>query len=119
MLPIFITTVGIYSLSILTLLVSIFNVSCILKTQERKYKNVAHISWISAFTMMIVGSLSACFFTIVSVFMEDHCILLDYTEGAESVSGVSNLYPDQLVPILNTCMFGESKNAAIDLGLET
>lgn len=69
--------------------------------------------------MMIVGSLSACFFTIVSVFMEDHCILLDYTEGAESVSGVSNLYPDQLVPILDTCMFGESKNAAIDLGLET
>jgi len=79
-LPIFITTVVIYSLSVIFLLFSIVNVCCILSTHERKYKNVAHISWVSAFTMMIIGSLSACFFTLISLLIEDHCLILNYTE---------------------------------------
>ena len=79
-LPIFITTVVIYSLSVICLAFGIYIVACILKTQERKYKNVAHITWVSAFVMMIVGSLSACFFTLVSMLLEDHCNILDYTE---------------------------------------
>jgi len=87
-LPIFITTVVIYSLSVICVLISIINVCCILRTQERKYKNVAHISWISAFTMMIVGSLSACFFTLVSVLTDDHCIILDITESNMNVAEV-------------------------------
>jgi len=65
-LPSFIVSTVVYSLSVVFLLYSIINVCCIMKTQERKYKNIAHISWISAFLMMIVGSLSACFFTLVS-----------------------------------------------------
>ena len=48
-----------------------------MKTQERKYKNIAHISWISAFLMMIVGSLSACFFTLVSTQLDDYCEILE------------------------------------------
>lgn len=79
-LPIFITTVVIYSLSVICLIMSIFVVTCILTTQERRYKNVAHVTWISAFTMMIVGSMSACFFTLTSLLTEDHCVILDYTE---------------------------------------
>ena len=90
----FITTVVIYSLSIISLVLSIVNVSCILKTQERKYKNVAHISWISAFIMMIVGSLSACFFTLVSLFTDDHCLILDSNEASSTVEGVPQLYPE-------------------------
>ena len=79
-LPIFISTLVIYSLSVICLVMSIYIISCILKTQERKYKNVAHISWISAFIMLIVGSLSACLFTLVSLLTDDHCTILDYTE---------------------------------------
>ena len=107
-LPIFITTVVIYSLSVICLLLSILNFACILKTQLRKYKNVAHISWISAFTMMIVGSLSACFFTLVSLFTEDHCLILDYTERHKNVAGVPQRYPAGIVPLLNTCMFAKT-----------
>lgn len=69
-LPIFITTVVIYSLSVICIIFSFIIILCILKTQERKYKNVAHISWVSAFVMMIVGSLSACFFTLASLLFE-------------------------------------------------
>ena len=69
--------------------------------------------------MMIVGSLSACFFTSVSLFTDDHCLILDIKEQNDSVAGVPMLYPEQLVPILNTCLFSEAKNAAADLGIET
>ena len=85
---------------------SIYIISCILKTQERKYKNVAHISWISAFIMLIVGSLSACLFTLVSLLTDDHCTILDYTEDKKTVESVPHLYPEKLVPVLNTCLFG-------------
>lgn len=114
-LPIFISTQVIYSLSVICLVVSIYIIACILKTQQRKYKNVAHITWVSTFIMLIVGSLSACFFTIVSLLTDDHCTILDYTEEQKSVAGVPHLYPASLVPIMNTCLFGDVKNASIDL----
>lgn len=115
----FITTLVIYSLSVFSIVISIYIISCILKTQERKYKNVAHISWISAFIMLIVGSLSACYFTIVSLLTDDHCTILEYTEDKKDVSGVQHIYPTKIVPIMNTCLFGSVKNAAIDLDMET
>jgi len=68
---------------------SIFIVFCILKTEERKYKNVAHIAWVSAFIMMIVGSLSACLFTLMSLLTDDHCMVLDYSEQMKSVSNLT------------------------------
>lgn len=114
----FITILVIYSLSVISLCISIYIISCILKTQKRVYKNVAHISWISAFIMLIVGSLSACIFTLVSMLTDDHCIMLDYTETNSDVAGVP-YYPDGLSPILNTCLFGKEKNAAIDLDMMT
>ena len=76
-LPSFIVSTVVYSLSVIFLLYSIINICCIMKTQERKYKNIAHISWISAFLMMIVGSLSACFFTLVSTQLDDYCEILE------------------------------------------
>ena len=69
--------------------------------------------------MMIVGSLSACFFTLVSMLTDDHCFILDYTEDNKTVAGVPQLYPEGLVPILDTCLFGEIQNAAVDLDLYT
>ena len=109
----------IYSVSVICIILSIFIVFCILKTQERKYKNVAHISWVSAFIMMIVGSLSACFFTLLSLLTDKHCEILDYTENNKSVDGIPLFYPTGTVSLLNTCLFGEQKSASIDLGLKS
>ena len=50
---------------------------------------------------------------------DDHCFILDYTEDNKTVAGVPQLYPEGLVPILNTCLFGEIQNAAVDLDLYT
>ena len=68
--------------------------------------------------MMIVGSLSACFFTVVSLFTDDHCKIFEYTEAKKSAAGVPHLYPTSLVPIMDTCLFGDLKNAAIDLEMQ-
>ena len=67
--------------------------------------------------MMIVGSLSACFFTLVSVLTDDHCIILDMTEANANVADVPNIYPQDIVTVMNTCLFAETKNAASDLGI--
>ena len=114
----FITTVVIYSLSVICIIASIFIVFCILKTQERKYKNVAHISWVSAFIMMIIGSLSACIFTLISLLTENHCMILNYTEKQNSVNGLQDLYPTSIVPLLDTCLFGLEKEATVPLGID-
>ena len=71
--------------------------------------------------MMIVGSLSACFFTLVSLFTDDHCRILDYTENHNTVAGVPQIYPEGIVDLLNRCMFAETseQSAAYSLELNT
>ena len=116
-IPVSLTTVVICSLSILCMLFSITIVACILATQKRAYKNVAHVTWISAFIMMIAGSISTCFFTLVSLLLDEHCAILDYTEKNKEASGVPSIYPNKIAPLMNTCLFGQEKNAAIELDL--
>lgn len=42
---------------------------------------------------------------------------MDYTEREGDMSGISHMYPDKLVPLLNTCIFEEEKNVAQDLDI--
>lgn len=68
---------------------------------------------------MIVGSISASFFTLTSLLTEDHCVILDYTETVQDTAGVSMIYPSELVPVLNTCLFSDDKNVASILNIQT
>lgn len=49
--------------------------------------------------------------------MDDHCTILDYTEQTKDATGTPSIYPDNLAPLMNTCLFGETKNAAIELDM--
>ena len=116
-IPIALAEIVIYSLSVLCILASILIVSCILATQKRAYKNVAHIGWISALFMLMAGSVTTCFFSLVSMLLDEHCAILDYTERNRDASGLPSIYPDKMAPLMNTCLFGELKNAAVELNL--
>jgi hypothetical protein len=37
-------------------LVSIFFVTCVIKTQQRRFKNAAHISWVAPLVMLFVNT---------------------------------------------------------------
>lgn len=68
---------------------------------------------------MIVGSLSACLFTLLSLETDTHCNILNYTEQQKTVADMPLIYPASLVPLLDTCLFGDDKDAGIPLGIQT
>lgn len=81
LLPLFITGVILFSLQIILIITSVFIVSCVLKTQERKYKNVAHISWASSLIIITMSSIYSGFFISLGVIhSSDVCHLMDYAD---------------------------------------
>ena len=106
--PVFITGIVLYSLEALMIIVSVWIISCVLKTQERRYKNIAHISWASSLSVIFINSIYTGIFIHLSVSSSrDACNLLDYTEREEDFSQVTTIFNPQISPILNTCVFGE------------
>lgn len=121
LLPLFITGIVAYALQLVLLIASIIIVVCVIKTQERKFKNIAHTTWVSAFFMVVLASVYGGFFMIIAVNQsQDTCDLMNYSERQQDVQNVTTLYNAKLAPILNTCMFSEpeGQNAAINLGIQ-
>ena len=120
MLPLFISGLVLFSLQIILIIVSVYIVSCVLKTQERRYKNVAHISWASQMTIILLSSVYSGFFISLGVIHStDTCHLMDYSDYTESTSEITTLYNQELSPLLNTCIYNEpaEQNAAINMGI--
>ena len=114
-LPIFISGVGLYTISFILQIVSIIIVTCVLITKERTYKNIAHVSWCTAAVLLVFGIIFTFFFTVTALIARDSCIILDYTKDHNSTADLPLLYPEYLSPLLDTCLFSDKKNAADNL----
>lgn len=96
-------------------LLSILIVVQVLRTQERRFKNVAHFSWVSPSAMLITGSIFQCLSTVLSLFLNYECTV--YEQPTQFVQVEGN--PD-LAPLLSVCLSNESptqQSAAIPLNL--
>ena len=113
--PIFIGSVSLYSISFILQALSVVIVSCVLVTKERKYKNVAHVSWCTAATTLFMGIIFTFFFTIVSLVGRDTCIILNQSESRGTTADMPLYYPEPIVPLLDECLFSDQKNAAHNL----
>ena len=77
--PLFYGGLSVYLISFILQFVSIIIVSCVLITKERRYKNIAHVSWCTAAVTLVLGIIFTFFFTITALMARDSCIILDYT----------------------------------------
>ena len=93
-LPIFIGGSSLYAISFILQFISIIIVSCVLVTKERRYKNIAHVSWCTAAVTLVFGIIFTFFFTITALLARDSCIILDYTEAKKSTAELPLLYPE-------------------------
>ena len=78
--PLFIASVVIYSVGILAILTAIVLSSCLLKTEGRRCKSKASITWLAAMVMILCSSISACFFSLGIKSTNSQCEVLDFTE---------------------------------------
>ena len=118
-LPIFIGGSSLYTISFILQFISIIIVSCVLITKERRYKNIAHVSWCTAAVTLVFGIIFTFFFTITAVIARDSCIILDYTETKKTTAELPLIYPESLSPLLDSCLFSEEQNAADNLNFGT
>ena len=116
MTPVFVASGTLYLISFILQTLSIVIVGCVLVTKERKYKNVAHVSWCTAATTLFMGMIFTFFFTLASILIRDSCIVLDHTENTKTTADLALVYPQEITPLLDACLFSRTKNAADNLG---
>ena len=98
---------------------SVIIVGCILLTKKRKYKRKANISWCTAATTLFIGIFFTFFFAVVSIIVRDNCIILEQAEVNKSSADMPLLYPQEVTPLLNACLFSTTKNMADYMGFGT
>ena len=80
LLPLFSAAIGLYGLAFILQIIAIVIVSCVLATKERKYKNIAHVSWVTAAISLFFGIFLTCCNVIGTLTIRDACLVLDYTK---------------------------------------
>ena len=113
--PIFIGVFSMYAISFIMQLHSVIIVSCVLVTKERKYKNVAHVAWTTAAITLFFGIIVTCFLTMTVLLNRDSCLVMEYSKEKGTTRDIPMLYPPEISPLLDTCLFEADKNAAINL----
>jgi hypothetical protein len=77
-------------------------------TKQRKYKNVAHISWIVGINTLLIAILIGCVFTFTALQGWDTCMVFQHSETTKTTIGLKNFYPEELQPLLDSCIYGKT-----------
>lgn len=71
--PNFYFTIIYFGVTIICYIISTIIVILVMTTGERKYKNVAHIAWITAVTQLLFGSVVSNFYALLGLMLWDLC----------------------------------------------
>ena len=80
-------------------------------TDERRWKNRAHIGWISGVISLLVLTVLSAGYAFALLFLTDTCAVKNAYEDLKTTTGLNRLYPVEIQPLLNTCVFGDSNLA--------
>ncbi len=103
-----ISVISYLAVSMGLIIISLVFITCLLCTDQRKWKNVAHISWINSSIMLFFSTCLAGLFSFVQLVLTDFCVTITDQDASNTVSGLDNLYPLQLQPFLTTCFYGKT-----------
>ena len=66
-----------------------------------------------------MGIFFTFFFAVVSIIVRDTCIILEQAEIDKSSTDMPLLYPQEITPLLDACLFSTTKNMADHMGFGT
>jgi uncharacterized membrane protein len=81
--------------------VSLAIVLGVLLTGDRKYKNVAHLSWITATIALALTCFFVCIYSLSAVMIHDVCSVYKYAESKNSTANFTGLWPEEVSPLLD------------------
>jgi hypothetical protein len=85
---------------------SIIIVACVIKTGDRKYKNISHLGWITSMLSWSYTILVTTFLLAGAIITNDLCSIYIHTDEEHSVANFTRLWPADIQPLLDNCMFG-------------
>jgi uncharacterized membrane protein len=88
-----ISVISYLAVSMGLIIISLVFITCLLCTDQRKWKNVAHISWINSSIMLFFSTCLAGLFSFVQLVLTDFCVTITDQDASNTVSGLDNLYP--------------------------
>jgi glucan phosphoethanolaminetransferase (alkaline phosphatase superfamily) len=89
-------------------LLGVVIICCVMITKQRKYKNVAHISWIVGINTLLIAILVGSFLSLFALQTWDTCQVFKHSENNKTTSGLINFYPAELQPMLDSCIYGKT-----------
>jgi hypothetical protein len=92
----FISTFSLQGLTCFVLLISLIQVTMVLITEERKWKNRAHIGWISGMISLFVLTVLSAGYAFALLLFTDTCAVKNTYSGLKTTSGLNRLYPELL-----------------------
>ena len=103
--PIYISTLAYLSCIITLYIISFVVILSVLLTNKRSCKNIAHVGWISGAISLLLGVIQGTAYAFSSLIIYDYCGVLDSSTESASIDGLTTLYPQDLAPVLDACMF--------------
>jgi len=68
----------------------------VLITDERRWKNRAHIGWISGVISLLVITVLSAGYAFALLFITDSCAVKDTYDALNTTTGLNRLYPPEL-----------------------
>lgn len=99
--PIFIsfTTIQVACCSLYFL--STCTVICVLTTNSRKFKNIAHISWSTSVVTFTISCIFIAFYAAFALLFNDICSVFDDARDRKTTRGLTAIWPDEISNILD------------------
>ena len=99
--PMFIASLTVTGLCILLYLTSFVVIACILWKGERKYKNIAHLGWITSMFTFVMSIMFVFVFCISVIIANDTCSMYKEVNAKKSTASFVNMWPEDLSPIID------------------
>ena len=81
--------------------ISLCIIVCVLLTGDRKYKNIAHLSWITAVVALSLTCFFVCIYSLAAVMIHDVCSVYKEAESKNSTANFTGLWPEEVSPLLD------------------
>jgi len=79
----------------------------ILLTEDRKWKNFSHLSWINGSCVLIIALVNSAFFSISVIFMADFCSLGAKMDEDQSILRYEQLFAPEIIGFTEHCLYKE------------
>eukprot|EP00347_Sterkiella_histriomuscorum_P001166 403373073 len=114
-----ITMIGAFCIAILSMILSNVSFSLVVCTQQRKFKNLSNLGWVSSSISLLIIYVVCCFLSISGFVAMDFCKIVETSYTQEKMTSYPRFMQKPLGNAMYECFYGQSKSVKTAFGIQT